>query len=201
MCLSCNLHLPRTHYQDNPYNNEMAQCFYLQLPIERAAALFFYRSHSSVSNLIYDLKYHNRPEIGEQIGRMIAHEFTCAGFFEGIDAIVPVPLARSRQRRRGYNQSMQIAVGVSQVTHIPIENRVVKRKHFKGSQTTKARWERAENVENAFALRRKVSLAGKHVLIVDDVVTSGATVIACATVLKAAGNPKVSVLSIGFTKG
>lgn len=178
----------------------MAQCFWLQLPVERAAALFFYQPHSPVSNLIYDLKYHHRPEIGEQMGRLIAREFASAGFFEGIDAIIPVPLAPSRQRGRGYNQSVQIAVGVSQITHIPIKNKVVRRKNFKGSQTTKTRWERRENVENAFALRRKVSLAGKHVLIVDDIVTSGATVIACATALKAAGNPKVSVLSIGFTK-
>lgn len=200
ICTACNLKLPRTGYSAKPYDNYMAHIFWGRLPIERAVALFFFRAHSDSSNIIYSIKYFGHPEAGAFMGRMAANEFRLNGFFEGIDAIVPVPLARKRQRERGYNQSMEIARGVSEITHLPIISNAVIRKSFAASQTRMNRWQRYENVKDVFVLKDGSSLTGKHILIIDDVVTTGATVISCATELQKGGASKFSVLSLGFAK-
>lgn len=200
ICASCNLSLPRTDYADDPYENEMAKLFWVRLPIERAGALFFYQSHARPSHIIYDLKYHNHPEYGVIMGRMLAKEYQKKGFFEGIDGIVPVPLAHKRQRQRGYNQSMEIARGVSEISGIPVINDAVRRNVFENSQTQKDRWQRNENVEHVFQLVNPEKVRGRHILIIDDVVTTGATVCACGTQLAKAGDVKISVLSLGFVK-
>jgi len=200
ICSKCNLHLPRTGFQQDPYENEMAKLFWHQIPIERATALFYYEAHSETANILYELKYKNHPEIGEVMGRLMAKELRPSGFFDGIDGIVPIPLAKKRLRQRGYNQSLEIARGISEITCLPIQNKVVKRNAFEGSQTNKGRWERNENVEGVFELRDAAAIQGKHLLIVDDVVTTGATILACAQELCKAGNVKISVLSLGFAK-
>ena len=200
VCVSCNLHLPRTGYAANALDNEMVRRFWGRIPVERAAALFYYEAGSEVSNIIYDLKYHNHPEIGSIMGRMAAEEFANEGFFEGIDLMIPIPLEKKRQRRRGYNQSMEIARGVSDVTGIPIMADAVKRTAFDESQTHKSLAQRMESVENAFRAREGIDLDGKHILIIDDIVTSGATVCACVKALTNCGDIKVSVMSLGMAK-
>lgn len=200
ICSKCNFHLPRTYFQQDPYENEMAKLFWHQIPIERATALFYYEAHSETANILYELKYKNRPDIGEVMGRLVAKELQPSGFFDGIDGIVPIPLAKKRQRQRGYNQSQEIACGISEITNLPIYNNVVRRNVFEGSQTNKGRWERNENVEKVFEMTDETAIQGKHLLIIDDVVTTGATVIACAKELCKAGNVKVSVLALGFAK-
>ncbi len=200
ICSSCNFDLPRTNYSATPYENEMAKLFWGRIPIEKAAALFFYRAHSDSSRMIYSLKYLDHPEIGELMGRFAANEFMRNGFFDDVDMIVPIPLARKRKLKRGYNQSMEIARGVSGITSLPIKDNVVKRKSFTASQTHMNRWQRNENVRDVFVLKGKNDLKGKHVLIVDDVVTTGATVISCADELAKCGASRFSVMSLGFTK-
>ena len=200
ICTKCNLHLPRTGFHRNAYENVMAKLFWGQIPIERATALFYYEAHAEVANIIYELKYKNHPEIGEVMGRMLAKEIQPSGFFDGIDGIVPVPLAKKRLRQRGYNQSMEIARGVAAVSNLPILEKVVKRTTFDGSQTNKGRWARNENVEKVFQLADAYTIRGKHLLLIDDVVTTGATMIACTKELLKAGDVKVSVLALGFAK-
>ena len=200
LCARCNLHLPRTDFHLDPYENEMAKLFWHQIPIERATALFYYEAHAETANILYELKYTDHPEIGEVMGRLMAKELKPSGFFDGIDGIVPIPLAKKRQRQRGYNQSLEISRGVSEITSLPIYNKVVRRIAFEGSQTNKGRWERNENVENVFELTDETAINGKHLLIVDDVVTTGATVLACAKELCKAPNVKFSVLALGFAK-
>ena len=178
----------------------MAKLFWGRIPVERAAALFFYRTHSDPSRIIYSLKYDDHPEIGELMGRLAATEFRRNKFFDTVDAIVPVPLARKRQLKRGYNQSMEIARGVNGITGIPVMNDVVRRKSFTASQTHMNRWQRNENVQDVFMLKKGKDLTGKHVLIIDDVVTTGATVVSCASELLKCGAAKFSVMSLGFTK-
>ena len=134
------------------------------------------------------------------MGRMVATELQRDGFFDGIDEIVPVPLTKERLRQRGYNQSEEIAKGINEITGLPINKDAVKRIVFKGSQTRRSRWDRQENVEYAFKLTHGEPIAGKHLLIVDDVVTTGATIIACAKELVKASNVKISVLSLGLTR-
>ncbi|MBF1455647.1 MAG: ComF family protein, partial [Prevotella nanceiensis] len=103
ICEVCNLTLPRTNHILNPYDNNMAKTFWARFPIERAAALFYYETGSKVSRPIQLLKYFNRPDLGEELGRFIAHEFQEQDFFEGISYIIPVPLTKERLKKRGYN--------------------------------------------------------------------------------------------------
>lgn len=200
LCSSCLLHLPRTTYQFTPHDNPMAQLFWHLSPVEKTAALIFYEPHSEVAQLIYDLKYHDRPDIGEDMGRLMAGEMQLARFFDGIDMLLPVPLSRKRLRQRGYNQSEQLAVGISDVTHLPVVTKALRRTHFHQSQTQLSRRERQENVENLFELRNGSMLQDKHVLLIDDICTTGATLLACCDALKAVHGIRLSVLTFGFTK-
>ena len=200
LCSTCLLHLPRTTYQFTPHDNPMAQLFWHLSPVEKAAALIFYEPHSDVAQLIYDLKYHDRPDIGEDMGRLMAGEMQLAHFFDGIDMLLPVPLSRKRLRQRGYNQSEQLAVGISDVTHLPVVTKALRRTHFHQSQTQLSRRERQENVENLFELRDGSMLQDKHVLLIDDICTTGATLLACCDALKAVHGIRLSVLTFGFTK-
>ncbi|WP_315578910.1 ComF family protein [Hoylesella oralis] len=200
LCAVCNLMLPRTGFVDDAYDNEMAQLFWGRLPIERSAALFYYEAQSQVSRMIYELKYRNHPEIGERLGCFMAEELLPKGFFEGIDMIIPVPLARKRQRQRGYNQSTAIARGIQSAVSLPLSEHVLRRNYYHDSQTQKNRWQRADNVEGAFSLCDADTIRDKHLLIVDDVVTTGATVCACGKELMKSGGVRISVLSLGYSK-
>ena len=198
MCACCNHSLPRTGYAKSGYDNRLVRLFWGRIPIEKGAAFFFYKAHSDTSRLIYQLKYGGHPELGEGLGRIVTAEFAHDGFFEGITAVVPVPLARQRKKERGYNQSVEIAHGISAETGLPVLDKVLERISFHGSQTQKGRWERNENVEKAFRLLDASALNNQHILLVDDVITSGATLVAAAKEVLKGENVKVSVLSLGF---
>lgn len=201
LCADCEAELEKTPFHESPYDNPMARLFWGQFPIEKASAWFYYRPHSDPSKMIYDLKYHGQLLLGEDIGEQLALRHLPTGFFNDIDAIVPIPITCKRQRERGYNQSMQVARGICQVTHLPIFDKVIKRQHFSESQTHQSStWERRENVRDAFQLIDADKIKGKHLLIIDDIVTTGATFIACGQELAKAEGVKLSVLSIGYTK-
>lgn len=200
ICTVCNRHLPRTGYAAMPYDNNMAKRFWGRFNIERAAALFFYESHNSPSRLIHDIKYHGKEELGVWLGRITAEEFASDGFFDGIDLIVPVPITWRRRWKRGYNQSHAIARGVSEETGIPVNAKALRRTRFSGSQTLLSASERMGNVADSFCLRQVKGIEGKHILLVDDIVTTGATASECGKLLETAGAEKVSVMSIGCTK-
>lgn len=212
LCATCHLHLPLTKFWLSPYDNPMARLFWGQIPlaggqaglrpnsVERVAALFFYEPHAPASKIIYDLKYHSQRNTAVAMGRIAAQTMAGSGFFDGIDIIVPIPLTRCRQWRRGYNQSAETADGVSQVTGIPVCRDIMKRTAFAGSQTRLQAWERTSNVENVFSLAKPEKAKGRHILIIDDIVTTGSTIASCARQLCQAGDVKVSILSLGFTK-
>ena len=200
LCSVCLFHLPRTDFHQKPLDNPMAQLFWGLAPIEKAAALFYYHPHSETAQLVYRLKYNNRPDIGEDIGRVMANELQATDFFSDIDVLLPVPLASKRLRQRGYNQSEQLAIGISDITHLPIVTKALRRKHFQQSQTTLNRWQRQENVEDTFWLKDGSQLQDKHVLLIDDICTTGATLISCANTLKDIEGIRISVLTLGFTK-
>ena len=199
LCNVCRLTMNRTHFAKEPYDNEMAQLFWHKLPIERAAALFYYTSESGAEP-IYKFKYYGREDVAEYLGELAAQEFMKHGFFDGIDIIVPMPLAKNRQRMRGYNQCEAIAKGVSRVTGIGVESSLLTRKRFERSNTRLSREDRIENVENAFTLNDVEALKGKHVLIIDDVITTGATVVSLGKeITEKSDGVKISVMSIGYT--
>jgi len=128
----------------------------------------------------------------------MATELKAEGFFEGIDFIVPVPLTRGRCRERGYNQSLLIAKGIAHVTSIAIDEHILTRLHYNGSQTQQTIERRRENVKGAFQLHHPERVRGHHVLLIDDVITTGATMLACAKELARAGEVTISVLSLGY---
>lgn len=199
ICQACSDELPRTNFHHNAEENMMAQMFWGLMPIERATAWFYFAPNTKTSNIIYDLKYHNQPDIGISMGEAMTQEIADSGFFDGIDVIVPIPLAPQRKKQRGYNQSTMIARGISGKTGIPVVEDAVTRLHFEQSQTQLDRWERLKNVEQQFKAGNTKQLDGKHVLLVDDVTTTGATIIACATALRQAQEIRFSVLTLGFT--
>ena len=200
VCALCNLNLPRTNYAQTPYDNEMAQLFWGRAPIERCAALLHYQAAAPASVLLYRLKYGNQPDLGLDLGLLMGKELLPTGFFEGIDFIVPVPLSRQRARQRGYNQSEMLAQGIAKATGLKMRRGLIRRIVNTGTQTHKDRWERADNVNNAFKLTGKLPKEGCHVLFVDDVVTTGATLCACMACLSGFPGVKVSVLSVGIAQ-
>lgn len=200
ICGPCHMHLPLTRYEQSAYDNPMARLFWGQFPVERAAALFFYEPQSPTSRLVYDMKYHGRSEVAVAMGQIMARQMGGSDFFSRIDAIIPIPLTWRRQWQRGYNQSAELAQGLSSICGLPVWTKVVTRTHFSQSQTHQHAWERQQNVSDAFRLRDAGRIAHKHVLLVDDIVTTGATITACARTLAEAPGVRISVLSLGLTK-
>lgn len=200
VCTICNLHLPRTHFHENPTDNEMARHYWAVIPVERATALFFYYAKSEASNIILNMKYRGKWDLAEIMGRLAANECLGSGFFEGIDVIVPIPTTRKRKMERGYNQAHLIAKGISQITGIPIADDAVERAKYDGSQTHKNADERQANVKGVFKLKRAERIRNKHVLLVDDVMTTGATTKSCASELMKGGAKLFSIMALGYTK-
>ena len=197
LCGSCNLQLPRTNYADNPYENDMARLFWGQLPIERVTS-FFYYSGKNHRRIIHNLKYKQREEVGEDVGALFAEELMETGFFDGIDGIVTMPLHHSKLRERGYNQCDSIARGIQKVTGIPIIDGVVERMVNNETQTHKNIVERKENVKGIFRLKDASLVEGKHILLVDDVLTTGSTLISCGSELAKAPNVRISICTLAY---
>ncbi len=199
ICLSCLRHLPHTDHLQEPYDNDLAKVFWGRIVhIERAAAWIYHQAGSQALRPLYQLKYNHRPEIGVTLGRIMGKEMVQSGFLEGVDCIVPVPLAPQRQRQRGYNQSERIAQGISEVAGRPVITDAVRRTRFADSQTTKGRWGRNENVEGVFEAHNIDKIRNSHVLLLDDTVTTGATICACAQPLEQAGVRAISVAAVSF---
>lgn len=195
LCLKCNMDMPRTNYhcwKDNP----VERMFWGKVPLERATSYFFYRKGGGYRNILHQLKYGGRKDYGETMGRFMAAELMQTDFFRGVDVIVPVPLHPCKQQKRGYNQSEYIARGVSAVTGIGMDTSVVVRTKHTETQTRKFTYERWENVEGIFLLHHPGQFAGKHVLIIDDVLTTGATITACADAFQGVEDVRISILTL-----
>lgn len=198
-CATCMMRLPRTDFLAHPYDNEMAQTFWGRVShFEKAYAFVYHQPHSESARAVYQIKYFGMADTGIDIGEIMGRQMKAAGFTDDIDIILPVPLTKERKRQRGFNQSEMIAQGISSATGIKVAKDIVKRVSFHGSQTRRDRQDRSENVENAFCLASGKRVTGKHVLIVDDIVTTGATIVAMAQQITLQPGVKVSVAAIGF---
>ncbi|MEG1545792.1 MAG: ComF family protein [Bacteroides sp.] len=178
--------------------NEVEQRFWGQLPIERASSLFYYIHENNYRRIVIQLKYNGQEEIGEVMGKYMADGLLQTDFFEGIEVIIPVPLHPKKRRLRGYNQSECIALGVSQTTNIPLDTVTVERKVANVTQTHKNHQERWDNVENIFAVIYPERIQGKHILLIDDVLTTGATLLSCAGEISKVSGVKISILTLAF---
>lgn len=199
LCMHCMLRLPRTGFAQVA-DNAMAQLFYGKLYVERAAAYFYFAKGSDYRNLIHLIKYGGEPECGKYLGEMFALEAGESNFFEDIDYIVPVPLHRRKLRKRGYNQSEYIAQGISAATGIPLCVDALVCRSSRESQTQKGMYARYLSTREAFELLPDSPLVGKHVLLVDDVVTTGATLLSCGEALKAGGVAMMSMATLAAAR-
>ena len=199
LCLGCLLELPRTHYEQKP-DNLLMQHFMEWPEVVRATAYFYYHKEGKYSSLIHHLKYYDHPETGTFLGRLAAKELAASGFFEGIDLIVPVPLSKKKCRKRGYNQCDYIAQGISEATGIATNNRCIRRVIDTDTQTRKSSSERWKNTEGIFRVTDDTVLKDKHILLVDDVATTGATLHACISAILTVPSVRVSVFALTKTE-
>lgn len=199
LCLSCRFDLPYTDfhlYADNP----VAKQLWGRIPCANAMAMFYFRKASRVQRILHNLKYKGKPELGTLLGELLAERLLKSNVDWEIDLILPVPLHRKRERIRGYNQSQCIAEGLRTVMQWPVCKNVLVKTISTSSQTRKGRFSRYENLKSAFAVQNGSMLQGKNVLLVDDVITTGATLEACAAVLYEAGIKRLSIAAVAFTK-
>ena len=181
VCRRCLMGIPRTMYERNADTNTMVQRFAGAVPVERATAYFFYERGSTYSQILQDIKYRNVPSMGRWLARHYATDTASSGVWADIDYLLPVPLHITKLARRGYNQALHIALGVSDATQIPVYEAIDAVKAH-ATQTHKSAFERRQNTKGLYAPipEAELELAGKHVMIVDDVITTGATLLSCA---------------------
>lgn len=198
MCLHCLDRLPRTNCHRSSFNS-IHKRLAGHVLVERAAAWFHYYRDNEFAAVIHDAKYHGMPGVGRDAARIYAAEIESDGFFDGIDVIVPVPMHHTKLLARGYNQAYKIARGLSDVTGIEVsENLTARRGH--DTQTRKNAWQRLVNARDIYDVEEPAQLAGKHVLVVDDVITTGATMLACLEAIHAAApTARTSVLALAAT--
>ncbi|HPX75605.1 MAG TPA: phosphoribosyltransferase family protein [Bacteroidales bacterium] len=192
ICFKCLYDLPRTDYCEF-IENPITELFAGRLKIERGTALFTFHKGSRFRKLLHSLKYKNKPEIGIVLGRELGGQMLKSNNFLDIDFLIPVPLHEKRKKQRGYNQSEMIAQGISQITKIPLVVDNLVRAKETVTQTKMTKEERWANVSGKFLLNNASELVGKHVMLVDDVVTTGSTIEACGEILLSVENLKLSI--------
>lgn len=194
ICTSCIINLPKTNYHlhnENPLN----KIFWGRVSIEMVSAYYFFNKGNKVQNLLHQLKYKGAKNVGEKIGLLYGYELLESNNFKDVDFIVPVPLHPKKLKKRGYNQSESFANGLSQSLNKEVVTNLLLRTVNSETQTKKSRFNRWENVATIFTISNTLAIDGKHVLLVDDVITTGATIEGCAQLLTQ-NNAKVSVVTI-----
>lgn len=200
ICTACLVKLPYTQYHLSPADNDMERLFRGCSPVKGAVAMFSYHRGSRYTHILAHLKYYNLPEIGVYLGKMYASMIASKGFFDDVDMLLPVPLSPQRLKKRGYNQAERIAHGISLHTRIPVKENILNRQRDNTSQTRHNRWQRLHNTEDLFYCPHPEVLESKHVLLIDDVVTTGATLLACCHALEHIPGLEISILSLGHAK-
>ena len=199
LCTHCIYKLPATNFHKND-ENPVAQIFWGRVKIENATAAYFFRKSNRVQYLVHQVKYRGQKEMGTVLGREMGKSLRDSCFAD-IDLIAPVPLHLKKFRKRGYNQSEWIAKGIAEILEKPLDTNTLVRRFFSDSQTLKKRFDRWENINSGFGLTNSDSFCGKHILLIDDVVTTGATLEACAHAVLSAKQTKVSMAALAFASG
>lgn len=197
ICTYCRFRLPKTNFhllRDNP----VQKAFWGRADTESATSFLYFSKGGMVQQLLHHLKYRNRKDVGIYLGRLFAIELQQSVLFENIDTIIPVPLHPKKQKKRGYNQSEQIALGMNQILKVDLLPDALVRTRFTETQTKKSRYERWLNVGEMFAVKNKYALRNKNILLIDDVITTGATLEACVHGLQRENQLKVYIGSIAY---
>jgi len=195
LCTTCLHGIPKTNYH-NVTDNPIEKRFWGKVPIQRCTAFFYFQKGSPFQKLLHCLKYKGNKEIGQLLGKYAASDLLDSTDFSSVDYIVPVPLHTQKLQTRGYNQSEWIGKGLSEILNIPQDISTLVRVKENATQTKKSIFERYENTEGIFAISNKTTLAGKHILLVDDVLTTGSTLEACILALLETDGIKISVFTL-----
>lgn len=196
-CLKCRLKLHPSDMHSLP-DNEFTRRFWGRLPLTAGGAMYYFNRHSPIQKALHRLKYRNQPDIGLQIGRAYGRLLAPAPGFDSVDFIVPVPLHPKKEKLRGYNQSAVFGRGLSETLGVPLLENALVRSRFANSQTHKKRLERFQYLQNTFVLPKPQALAGKHILLVDDILTTGATLELCGAALFEAPGLRLSMATIAI---
>jgi ComF family protein len=199
ICTECYVLIPRTNYHSER-NNPVEQLFWGRCRIEKAAAFSFYNRGSRIRTLIHNLKYNGIRDVGYKLGEIYGSALKDSGFASDIDLIIPVPLHPLKQRERGFNQSEIISQGLSASTGIALDVKSLSRKNLSATQTKKSRYERWTNVEGIFCVNDTMKIRDKHILLVDDVITTGSTIESCVSALLRTDGVKVSVIALAIAQ-
>lgn len=198
ICLKCIAEIPLTNNYKQ-CDNKLEQVFAGRFPFQRVASYAHFTKGGKLEPLIYDLKYRNNPQLGVYLGELAGSQLKGSAFISGIDLLVPVPIHQKRLRTRGYNQSLKIAEGISKQTNIPIDFKSLVRVVNNPSQTGFSKADRLKNVEDIFTLENSDAFQNKHILLIDDIITTGSTLESCAKKTLTCENSKVSLFAIGST--
>jgi len=199
ICLKCRFELPITNFTDE-INNKIEQTFYGRFKLEFATALIYYSTKGISQKLIYQLKYKNKQNVGKLLGKWLGDELLNCTRLQSVDYIVPVPLHPKKFRSRGYNQLTTFGKSISEILGVPYIDNVLIKKSVNETQTLMHRFERWKNVNEIFYLNDADVFKDKHVLLIDDVITTGATLEACAIKLLETKSIKISIATMAYTE-
>lgn len=200
VCNHCLSSLPRVNIHKYIDGNFIEQMFWGKFKVFRATSFLYYSKDSDTRKLLFELKYYKNKYLGEVLGRYMARELKDFGIFNDVDYIIPIPLHKNKEKSRGYNQSEWISKGISSLTGIPVKKDIVVRAYNTLTQTKKEKYERWENIDGVFSLVSEINLENKHILLVDDVLTTGATITACADSMKKVRGLRISALTFAIAK-
>ncbi len=200
VCTACRWEMPLTHYC-RELDNPVAEKFWGHLPVANASSFIFFTEGSRFRRLIHAFKYRGGWRLALDLGRWYGAQLAEGGLYADVDVVVAIPLHWRRRLRRGYNQSEYLAEGIARSLGKPLDRRSVRRRVNNPSQTHTEAADRWENVSGVFSVRRAEALAGKHILLVDDVLTTGATIISCGeAILAAVPGARLSVATLAVSK-
>ena len=196
LCLKCIDAMPETNFEKHA-GNPIEKKFWGRLPLAGATAQYYFTRESLMPQLMHEFKYRGNRDLGFQLGKMMGHGLKRSGRFR-IDALIPLPLFASKEKRRGFNQSTILCEGMAEELRVPVLEEVIIRSTHTDTQTKKSRIDRWLNMEGKFVLNDPSVIPGKHLLLVDDVVTTGATLEACGTELLKALNTRLSIATLCY---
>ncbi|MBB5636561.1 ComF family protein [Pedobacter cryoconitis] len=199
ICIRCLYDLPYTDFHLYP-DHPAAKLFWGRLPCQEVMALLYFKKGTKAQNLIHQLKYKGQIDVGFMLGLMIGEKLLSNPSYQKADLIIPVPLHRKKENSRGYNQSKSIADGIAKILQLPVVTGLLIRQTDTFTQTKKSRYSRFENMQSVFKLSKSHILKNQHVLLIDDVITTGATLEACGKILLDSGLNKLSIAAAAYAE-
>ncbi len=197
LCLHCIAALPLTHFAGHE-SNPVEKTFWGRIQIASAMSLLYFTPQSLVQHLVHQFKYKGQQKLAHYLGNMMGNEILQSGRFSNIDMIIPLPLYKTREMERGYNQSALLANGISEIIKVPVMEKSMRRIHSSLTQTHKSRSDRWQNVQGLFTLKKGFLPEGSNILLVDDVITTGATIDACGSVINGIPGTTLHVATLAY---